>query len=193
MPTLSADFLASIPLFQGMTEQERSQLVQVMKRESHQPDEKVIKPGDPTRGLHVVLEGEAVVVLDVHSFENPFVANGETHVMERASVAKLEIGSTFGEVSFFHGGEHTATVRATKRLELLTLPEESYKELLKVQSMAAYKLALNGAHILADRVRLADQLISELIRSQHDSLSRADWFETHMELHAGTGGEARFF
>jgi CRP-like cAMP-binding protein len=192
MPTLSADFLASIPIFKGMSEQERNQILQVMIREKYEPGEDVIKPGDRAAGLHVVLEGTAEVVMDVYGFSNPMVEDGQAQVVDRTKIATLEIGATFGEVSFFSGGEHTAIVRATSTVELLTLPEDAYRELLSHESLAAYKLALNAAHILAERVRYADKLIGELVMAKHDSLARADWYATHSELYIGSGGAARF-
>lgn len=193
MPTLSADFLANIPIFRGMTEQERNQLLQVMVRENFSTGEEVIKYGDQSRGLHIVLQGQAEVVMDVYGFENPIVDDGEAGVVDRTRIATLEIGSTFGEVSFFRGGEHTATVVARSDLELLTLPEAAYRELLEHQTIAAYKLALNAAHILADRVRSADRLIADLVMAQHDSLARSEWYQTRLELHSGVGENARFF
>lgn len=193
MPTLSADFLTNIPIFSGMTEQERSQLLQVMVREKFAAGEDIIRQGEKTRGLHIILEGSAEVILDVYGFENPIVDDGEAQVMDRTKIATIEIGATFGEVSFFRGGEHTATVRAKTDLELLTLPEVAYKELLDRDSIAALKLALNAAHILADRVQTADKLIGELVMAQHDSLARSSWFESHITLHSGTGQQARFF
>lgn len=192
MPMLTADFLASIPIFRGTTEEERSQLMQAMVRETYSSGEEVVQAGKISRGLHLVLEGSAVVMLDVYGFENPMIENEAPRVVDHADVARLDIGSVFGEVSFFQGAEHSATVRATSKLELLTLPAAAYEEMLARGSKAAYKIAVNASRILAARLRNADKLIEELVLAQQDSLARSRWFQSHVGVHVGTTLSPRF-
>ncbi|MFO0946742.1 MAG: cyclic nucleotide-binding domain-containing protein [Planctomycetota bacterium] len=192
MPMLTADFLASIPIFQGMTEAERNQLLQVMVRETFAPGEEVVQSGKIGRGLHLVVEGSAVVLLDVYGYANPLVENEVPRVVDHADVARLEIGSVFGEISFFHPTEHSATVRATSKLELLTLSAAAYDEMLCRGNSAAYKIAVNASRILARRLRGADKLIEELVLAQQDSIARTRWFESHVGVHVGTTLSPRF-
>lgn len=192
MPTLTTDFLASIPIFRGTTEPERSQILQGMVREHFDAGQTVIESGETSRGLHVIVEGSAKVILEVHGFENPAIGNGPTPVVDRAKLAVLDIGSTFGEVSFFHGGPHSASVVAVTRLELLTLPVAAYEEMLRHQNLAAYKIALCAAQILAERLQSADKLIGELILAQHDAYTRSEWYQSRLDLLTESGAAARF-
>lgn len=185
MAMLTPDFLANIPIFRNTSEAERNQLLQTMVRERFAAQQDVVRSGETGRGLHVIVDGSAVVILDVYGFDNPLVAGETAHVVDHARLARLEIGSVFGEVSFFHGGAHSATVRAATDLELLTLRVDDYHELLRHQNLAAYKIAVNAAGILADRLRAADVLISDLVLAQSDSLARTRWFDDHMEVTAG--------
>lgn len=192
MPTLTPDFLANIPIFRGTTEQERSQLLQGMVAEKFAPGEAVIAAGDPNRGLHVITEGSAVVVLDVYGLENP-ITEADPQIVDHTEIAKLEIGSAFGEVSFFDGKEHTATVKAVTDLGVLTLPESVYREMVEHGNLAAFKIAANAAQILSERLRAADKAISELVLAQHDAFARSNWFSKHLELHSTfSSGGSRF-
>ena len=193
MPTLSPDFLASIPIFRGMTDQERSQLLQLMKREHFDAEQTVYCTGEMSQGLHVILEGSAIVLLDVYGFANPFVEDGAAQMMDQTKISTLEIGTAFGELSFFSRGRHSATVRATSALELLTLPADDFQSLLARHNLAAYKLALNAAQILAERLRGADKMIGELVLASHDALARSAWYEGHASLHAGAQNGIQFF
>ena len=192
MPMLTADFLANIPIFRGTTEAERGQLLQVMRREHFDAGACVVESGIESRGLHVIVEGAASVVLDVHGYRNPVVDEGPTPTLDHADIAKLEIGSVFGEVSFFHGGGHTATIVAVTDLEVLTMTVEEFQQLLAHDNLAAYKVAMNAAHILADRLRNADELIAELVLAQQEPIARSRWFGDHLGLHTSPA-EARFF
>ncbi|QDU64914.1 DNA-binding transcriptional dual regulator Crp [Planctomycetes bacterium Pan216] len=187
MPSLTPDFLANIPIFRDTSEEERNQLLQVMEREHYNAGDDVITAEQESRGLHVIVEGTAHVILSVYGFTNPIIDDGEAQIVDRTQIATLEIGAVFGEISFFDGETHTASVQAASDLDALLLPAAKFEELLKQGNYAAYKVGLNAAKILAGRLRSADKLISELILAQHDSLARSRWFGSHLELYGRAG------
>lgn len=192
MPLLTPEFLANIPIFRGTTEAERAQLLQVMEREHYDVGQNVAVAGESSRGLHVVIEGSAVVVLEVYGYSNPMLDETTAPLVEHAEIARLDIGTTFGEVSFLDAGPHTATVRAITALELLTLSVDAFQELIEHENQAAFKLATNCAKMLAARLRRADQLIGELLLAQQDIHSRHRWFASHMGMHTSGSGGFRF-
>jgi CRP-like cAMP-binding protein len=183
MSTLSPDFLANIRIFRGTTEEERGQLMQVMTHEEFAAGATIFASQDSDHALHVIVQGSAEVVLDVSGYENPLVEGGDAQVVDHTNISKLEIGSVFGETSFFHGGPHSATVKAVSTLETLKLSADKFREMIQHDNLAAYKIAMNAATILSERLRSADKLLGELILAQHDPLARSNWFSSHLELH----------
>lgn len=181
MPNI--EFLADLPIFRGTADEERSQLLSVMKRETFAPGKNVIESAEPTKALYIITEGSAAVILDVYSLQNPAISEAQ-EVIEQTEVAKMETGSVFGEVAFFHRGPATATVRAITQLETLALYCADYQALLKAGNLAAYKLAVNAAHILAERLRAADKLIEDLVLAQHDASARSLWSRNHASVHS---------
>lgn len=192
MAGITTEFLAHVPLFRGMTEAERNQILQGMVAEEFRAGQTVVATGEESRGLHVIVEGTAKVLLEVHGFENPATGDGPTPVVDRAKLAVLDLGSTFGEVSFFHGGPHSATIIAVTDLEVFTLGVKVFEEMLRHQNLAAYKIALAAAQILADRLQAADRLIGDLVLAQHDGYTRSQWYQNRLDLFTEAAAEPRF-
>ena len=69
----------------------------------------------------------------------------------------LDAGGVFGEMSFFNPAPHSASVRAVTGVEVFRLARDKYDMLLRVGSLAAYKLALNTVAVLSDRLRRMDE------------------------------------
>lgn len=181
MPNI--EFLADLPIFRGTSDDERSQLLSIMKRETFAAGKNIIESAESTKALYIITEGSAAVILDVYSMQNPAISEAQ-EVIEQTEVAQMEVGSIFGEVAFFHRGPATATVRAITKLETLALYCSDYQSLLKAGNLAAYKLAVNAAHILSERLRSADKLIEELVLAQHDSAVRSMWSRNHASVHS---------
>ena len=77
-----------------------------------QKNDVIIREGDRTDGLYVVLSGEVEVR------------------KEAQQVARLREGELFGEMSLLHKAPATADVVASRRTSLLRLPREDFDALI---------------------------------------------------------------
>ncbi len=74
---------------------------------------------------------------------------------EKAS-AVLRAPTVFGEMGVLTSSPHCATIVAASAVELYTLSSERYEEFLAKADLVGYKIGLNLARILADRLREVD-------------------------------------
>lgn len=99
------------PLFEVLSEEERTALVREMELESHDEGSVIITEGQPGASMYVIASGEVKV------FTNG--AGGSALYL-----ARLGEGDFFGEVSMLTGKPRTATITAAQRTELLRLDKE---------------------------------------------------------------------
>ncbi len=64
---LSTDTLRLVPLFRGMNETEHHQMIEVMRPRTFAPGDFVIRQGEQSRDLWIVLEGQCEVLRHVAS------------------------------------------------------------------------------------------------------------------------------
>jgi CRP-like cAMP-binding protein len=135
--------LRQIPILRGLDDEEYQRLAQVARLEEFPGGADVLKQGAACQNLWVMLEGECDVVKE-------WTDAAGTREIVLATLRPLE---NFGEMSFFQAAPHSAAVRARGPVKLLRLTREDYEKLLAHGNGAAYKLAYNTVHSLADRLR----------------------------------------
>jgi CRP-like cAMP-binding protein len=109
---LLANLMNSAALFKPFTPSERRELIQRFRARDALPGETLIREGQPSDGLYVVLTGE--VAVDVGG----------------RPVATLKEGQVFGEMSLLTRAVTTATVKTTRRTSLLRLPRADFDQLI---------------------------------------------------------------
>jgi CRP/FNR family cyclic AMP-dependent transcriptional regulator len=97
------DAIAGFGLFADLSSPQLEEVVHTFEERSYADGERVLRQGLTGSGFHVILEGEAAVIVD-----------GE----ERARLAR---GEFFGEVSIFLGEAPIADIVATRPLRCLVL------------------------------------------------------------------------
>jgi CRP-like cAMP-binding protein len=94
----------------------------------------------------------------------------------------LEPFDVFGEISFFHPGPHSATVRCLTAVTATVLSRDKFDLLVRVGSHAAYKLAYNSLSVLAERLRHMDELAGSIAeQSEHP---REEWREFQSKMYS---------
>ena len=106
---ISYDSLRRIPLLHNLNESEVHQIADVLRLRTFAPGEYVIRQGDQSRDLWIVMEGECEVVRRLKPDE-------KDHHQESLTLARLAQLAHFGEMSFFHPAPHSADVRAVRPL-----------------------------------------------------------------------------
>ena len=154
--TLNLDTLRSIPLFHGLNESEFRQIAEVLRLREFAPGDYLIRQGDESRDLWIVVQGQCEVVRRLNAIDEKH-RDGESLVL-----AVLEAFDHFGEMSFYHPAPHSADVRASGPLELIQITHADYDDMIQEGVWAAFKLAYNVALELAERLRRMNEWVAEL-------------------------------
>lgn len=162
--SVTLDQLKQLPMFAGMTAEERQQLVDIASTMTFPPGEVVMRQGKTSQNLLVLLEGHCQVI--VFSGNSP---HGDL------VLAELGPHEHFGEMSFFEGAPHSASVRSTTPVKLLRIERGDYDLLIKDGNLAAYKLAFNMVSKLAERLRRMDQWVTDLVGKQTEAKQISEW------------------
>ncbi len=97
-----------------------------------------------------------------------FIANGSVEVFKsdpdgrKLPLTILRDGGVFGEVGLLIDVPRTATVRTLTPVRLLFLSTQKFRQALAEDSLAAHRLALAFAHILAQRLGDTDEKLLDL-------------------------------
>jgi len=89
-----------------------------------EPGEVVFRKGDLGDSLYIILQGEAEVILETESAEP-----SQSSVERVQRLATLGAGEYFGEIALLKQKTRSATVRCTKALDLLVLPQGQFQAL----------------------------------------------------------------
>jgi CRP/FNR family cyclic AMP-dependent transcriptional regulator len=168
--------LRSIPLFHNLNETECRQVAEVIQMHSFSAGEVVIRQGESSRNLWVMIEGECEVAKRVSL---------DDAASESVVLAMLEPYNYFGEMSFFHPAPHSADVRAKTNVKLLKISHVDYQDLIAEGVWAAYKLAYNVVQGLAERMRRMDDWVTDLILRHDKDGTQPEWSEFREKLFTG--------
>ncbi|MEP6800643.1 MAG: mechanosensitive ion channel family protein [Acidobacteriota bacterium] len=110
--------VAALDLFAPLSEPERARIAEGAMERRYAPGEIVVREGDQTSSMFVVASGRLGV--SIHG------AAGDTR-----SLAVLEPGSAFGEISLLTGEPRTATVRALSETVLVEIEKRTIEPILR--------------------------------------------------------------
>jgi uncharacterized membrane protein len=182
MPT-EAEFLADVPFFALLDDQERAVLAARVEHVEFPANKVIFNAGDPGDALYVVTSGEVEVY-----FKND---TGDRIVLETARV-----GDFFGEISLLDQGPRTAAAMATKDVKAIEVDREDLDELFRIKPSAALDLlAATGRRLRATAMLLrhtASRNVNEEVEDTRTTVMRvADWISafsgslTFLFLHLG--------
>jgi CRP-like cAMP-binding protein len=170
------EILQQVALLKGLTESECRQLMGIAATVDFQPGEIVLHQGQRGQRLWILLEGKCEVFIPP--------TNGDTS-RQLVVLATLETFSNFGEMSFFDGAPHSASVRAQTPVRLWRIDRESFDVLLKKQSAAAQKLLMNTVSSLAGRLRRMDEWVTDLVARNQIDKKVPEWKQLREQLFDG--------
>ena len=126
------EVLSKIPLFAGLSPDERADLGGFLKTNQFQSNAPVFWIGDNGTEFYIVQSGSVTISAPDESGKE-------------VTLAKLGPGTFFGEISLLDGGPRTATVRANTDTTLLCLSRDRFhKFLLAHPSAAIHMLTILG-------------------------------------------------
>jgi voltage-gated potassium channel len=106
----TAELVASVPLFEGLTPPEVAQISRQLEPLVVQAGQVVVRKGQPANSMFFVADGGLEVEIDGHR--------------------KRLTTDFFGEIALLHGGIRSATIRTKTRCQLLVLHASHFEELL---------------------------------------------------------------
>jgi len=136
-------------LGRGVTSQQVEQLAQASVGQKVAAGHPLMNEGDRPTGLVFLLQG------DVEVFKHG--PDGQ-----RQSLAKIESPTLLGEMSLITDRPTSATVVALTECELQLLTKAQFQRLIAADSIAAYKLVMTIASVIAARLAKLDRKVLEL-------------------------------
>jgi CRP/FNR family transcriptional regulator, cyclic AMP receptor protein len=147
-----AESLNSVPLFQGLNPAELARIAAICEPRSLDAQAPLFREGEPGDALWVLLEGSVEVLRKD--------AAGHHQVL-----ALLQGPTVLGEASLLlEDGPRSASALAVSSLSLLRVPGGEFRRLLEAEDLAALKLTLVLARVLALRLM---QMNDRLVAVQH--------------------------
>jgi CRP/FNR family cyclic AMP-dependent transcriptional regulator len=146
MTTQTTDFLATIPLFSGLPEEELERFAELTRERSYPKGSVILFQDDPGDSLFVLRAGRVKVVL---------IGEDGREVI----LGVLEPGAHFGELALIDDQPRSAHVIAMEDAQLLILRREDFRRRVEANPTVAWALLSE----LSRRLRRADVKIGGLV------------------------------
>jgi CRP-like cAMP-binding protein len=135
-----AAFLASVPLFAGVPEQDLAELGRLLRRRELPAGEILWREGEESSGMLLIVDGRVSLSLSLPGGRE--VASG--------SLGPAEI---LGEIPMVDGGRHTATARAEEPSTVLLLRRADFAALVSRRHATAFAIKRGIARHACERLR----------------------------------------
>jgi voltage-gated potassium channel len=113
--------VARVPLFAGLTAGEIADVMRLLRAETVEAGDTVVRRGDAAHSMY-------------------FIARGEVEIELRGEIKRLGAGHFFGEIAVLRRARRSATVRARERTSLLVLDARDLRALMERQPEIAKRL-----------------------------------------------------
>ena len=143
--TVSPTVLKSVPMFGSFPEDQLRALATMVTRRSAPRGSAIMRAGDPTDSLYIVMSGRLKVMMGE--------ADGKEVIL-----SLIGPGEFFGEMGLIDDNPRSASVIAIEPCELLSVTKRAFKKCL-VENVA---LAMAVMRVVVRRLREADRKIGSL-------------------------------
>lgn len=136
----TVDFLASVPLLDGLPHGDLAELAGAMRRRELPAGTVLWREGEPARSMVLIVDGEVSVTLHLP---------GDRTV----EVARMARGEVLGEIPLVDGGRHTASATVAEPATVLALSRSDFAALVARRHPTAFALKRSLARIASARLR----------------------------------------
>jgi len=159
-PSITPATLRDIGLFGGLSDAGLEVLAKELPHRRLDPGVLVVREGDTSSEMFVVVHGELEVVKRTED---------QSHVR----VAMLGPGDWFGEMAILNVHPRSASVRALAPSLLLSMGSEQVERLLYRRDLKDYALLLmNISRELGRRLRVADGILAQFYVAMHEQYGK---------------------
>jgi CRP-like cAMP-binding protein len=146
----NVNVLLATRLFNGLTAEDLEQFADRFESVEYAENELVIREGQASTALHVILDGEFEVVL-------PEGAKGNNpQRAEDVELVRLQVGNCFGEFSIFDGEPACASVMATCPSEAIRISRDYFFALTEDDRIGK-QVYRNLVEMLISKIRQTDR------------------------------------
>jgi CRP/FNR family transcriptional regulator, cyclic AMP receptor protein len=138
-------------LCRGLTFEQTEQIIKAMVAVNVEAGAVLYHEDENSKGLFVLLDGSMEIL------------KRDTAGADRR-IAVVAAPTVVGEMSLLTDRPHSATVRALSGCESRLLTRAQFERLLQAESLAAYKIVLTLADVIAKRLNKMDEKVLELTR-----------------------------
>jgi signal-transduction protein with cAMP-binding, CBS, and nucleotidyltransferase domain len=136
----TADFLATLPLLEGMPEAELAELARVMRRRDLPTGEVLWRQGDKADAMLLVVEGAVSMSLRLPG-------------NRAVEFSRRRPGDVLGEIPLLDGGRHSGTAQVVEAARLLSLSRADFAALVSRRHPTAFALKRRLAGVACMRLR----------------------------------------
>ena len=143
---INKDVLINSPLFKGMSVYQIKKAILLSQMHEFKDPETVIRQGEKTSNMYLVLSGKIDIVRD----------DGGKEI----KIQTMNPGEVFGEVAFAGEIERTASARAIGPSEMISLDSQSIEQSLRFYPRISKKLFENMCEILSIKLAKTSERLS---------------------------------
>lgn len=143
---LKGSQLRRIRLFADMSDSQAEEFVNLVEKVKVRAFSPIVKQGEHGDSMYLILDGEARVTIKVNGKED--------------TIAILNVGDFFGEISLFDAGPRSADVVANKDCTLLQLSKANFESLITQKPELASRFLMSIGRFLGGRIRATNERFS---------------------------------
>lgn len=138
-----------LEFFKGFTKEEINTILKLLVPATYAQGEKILKEGEISHSLMLIIDGKVKVIKRIDE---------QNHKV----LAILETGEIFGEMSFFDGGVHNASVVAHSDTNLLILSKQDFDFLEQKDPKLVIKFLKKVIQTCSNRIRMLNEEIKQI-------------------------------
>ncbi|MEW6613851.1 MAG: cyclic nucleotide-binding domain-containing protein [Thermodesulfobacteriota bacterium] len=145
---IKVNSVKNLAFFNGFNEKEIGKILPYCKDVAYAKDESIITEGKEKGTLNIIYSGEVKVLKDI--------TGGSAK-----TIAVLEDGDVFGEVSFFDNLPPSASIVAMTNTRILEISDLDFSKIIEEDKDLAIKMTMKILQICSTRIRsLNEQIVS---------------------------------
>jgi diguanylate cyclase (GGDEF)-like protein len=165
-----------IPLFDGLSRSQVHYILVAGALKNYETGEVVLRKGEVSDSMYAVISGELDVLDEVRG------GDGKKSSVIMQLVNRLKTGDLFGEMGMIRACERSATVIATRPVELLQINDRMIKRLNWLYPPTARKFFFNLMRSMCDRLeKITGSYVKASIVDSQTGLHTRDFFTYMLE------------
>lgn len=150
MKNISVSQIKNVPLFNGLTDSQLQQLVEIMDLRKIESNETFIEEGSVGDEMFILLNGEVEVIRSLVIKQHGVGLNKSDKSFLQLDSSSLPF---FGEIGLFDdNSKRSASVMTKKNSTLAVLKKDSFFKLIEANHTIGYKILLNLVKIVSNRL-----------------------------------------